>query len=56
MNVIDHIEKELVDKYDAMMELYILNPDDHIMCERLEAMLLCLSSDIEIVKKYKNKI
>lgn len=56
MNVIDHIEKELLDKYDAMMALYISNPDRHIMCERLEAMLLCLSSDIEIVRKYKNKI
>ena len=56
MNVIDHIEKELLDKYDAMMALYISNPDDRIMCERLEAMLLCLSSDIEVVKKYKNKI
>jgi hypothetical protein len=56
MNVIDHIEKELLDKYDAMMALYLLNPDDHIMCERLYAMLLCLSSDIEVVRKYKNKI
>lgn len=56
MNVIDHIEKELLDKYNVMMALYILNPDDHIMCERLEAMLLCLSSDIDIVRKYKNTI
>lgn len=56
MNVIDCIEKELLDKYDAMMALYILNPDNPIMCERLDAMLLCLSSDIEIIRKYKNKI